>query len=142
MSKKAFLLVALTGLLVGAAAAHLVTYMYPGQFSMTTETSSLVLYIDGAKHGNLTTIDWGSFTRAEGETVTYYYLAEVLNNGTTPLTVYLMVENEPTGVTHTWTPNGTLLDPTEIASADLEITVTPACPDGTYSAFTYYLYGD
>lgn len=141
MSKKAFLLAVLIGLFAAPALAHLVMYMYPGQFSITTESPSLVLYVDGEKYANVTTLDWNGFTRKEGETVTYYCTAEVLNNGTIPLTVYLIVENEPTGVTHTWTPNGTLLDPTQTVAANLEITVTPACSDGTYTAFTYYLYG-
>lgn len=124
-------------------AAHVVMYMYPSIGTIITETPALTLYIDDEPYANSTLLDWGNITRGPDETVIIYCNATALNTGAKPVTVYLIVTDEPPGVSHTWNPaNGTLLVAGASVQSDLEITVTPAAIDGTYSMGTYYLYGD
>lgn len=136
MNKKTLILVALIGLLVGAALADVVRrYWFPNIGTITTY--SLDIYLDDVFIANETAIDWGS---CEPGFMYYYENFTVANTGSADVTVYITPQDLPGDWLLHWDGNDTLLTAGQSTGGFLNLTI-PATAT-TWPTWGFHLRAD
>jgi len=132
--KKSLIAIALLALFIGMVAAHTaIKYFYPN--IGTINQPSIEVYLDGQKYENNTAIDWGACDA--GATYGFFNFS-VLNTGNTNLTVYIVPHGLPSNWTLTWEANNTLIQPNEMASGWLNLTIPETATE--WPTWGFYLY--
>jgi len=109
----------LVAFLAGAVLAVVVQqFLIPSTATVTNV--GLQVYIDNELWVNGTELDWSP---VEPNSTYYFSNLTALNSGSVNFTVTLTAPNLPTDWTLTWTANGTVLAPNQMAQAELTLYV-------------------
>ena len=134
--KKSLIAFALLALFIGMVAAEsIIRYMYPniGQIAQ----SKLQLYIDNQPYTNNTAIDWGACL--PGYTYSFENMT-VVNTGDINLTVYIVTYGLPSDWSLQWQANNTFIQPNEMASGWLNLTIPETATE--WPTWGFYLHGE
>ena len=133
--KKSLVAIALLALFIGMVAANgIIKYFYPNIGSINPK-SSIEVYLEGQEYENNTAIDWGAC--APGMTYSFSNFS-VVNTGNTNLTVYIIPDGLPSDWTLAWEANNTLIQPKEMASGWLNLTIPETATE--WPTWGFYLY--
>ena len=133
--KKSLIAIALLALFIGMVAANeIIKYFYPNIGSINPK-SSIEVYLEGQEYENNTAIDWGACD--PGMTYSFSNFS-VVNTGDTNLTVYIIPHGLPSDWTLTWEANNTLIQPNEMASGWLNLTIPETATEWPTWGFHVY----
>jgi len=134
--KKSLIAIALLALFIGMVVANsVIRYMYPNIGEIAEP--ELKLYLNDKLYTNNTAIDWG--TCYPGCTYSFENMT-VVNAGNTNLTVYIVTYGLPSDWTLQWQANNTLIQPNEMASGWLNLTIPENATE--WPTWGFYLYGE